>query len=62
MYLKIIKEPIGGGGSAPTLFRLERWVFLAAKQQLGNLSNSNLFSWRVRRSEYTSRRQIFFII
>ena len=21
-----------GGGSAPTLFRLERWVFLAAKQ------------------------------
>ena len=27
-----IKRAVGGGGRVPTLFSLERWVFLAAKQ------------------------------
>ena len=27
-----IKRAVGGGGSAPILLRLERWLFLAAKQ------------------------------
>ena len=49
--------PSGGGGSAPTLLRLERWLFLAAKQ-LGSEAAKRDLDVKTKRSEDAKKHSL----
>ena len=52
-----IKRAVGGGGSAPILLRLDRWLFLAAKQ-LGSEEAKRDLDAKTKRSEDAKRHSL----